>query len=302
MAEKQFIILEQRGVLTVAGEDRRSFLQGLISNDIAKVAADRAIYAALLTPQGKFLHDFFITEQGETLQLEAEAARLEDLRKRLSIYKLRSKVTIAIAGDLVVAAAIGDGALDALGLPAEPGAAKAWGGGVAYADPRLAAAGARLVLPRGTVADALTLAGFTPGLASDYDCLRAALGLPDGSRDLPVEKAILLENGFDELHGVDWKKGCYMGQELTARTKYRGLVRKRLMPVEIDGPAPDSGTPVMLGEAEAGEMRSSCGGVGLALLRLEHLEQAAAQGGVLTAGTAKLTPRQPDWMVLQKPS
>jgi folate-binding protein YgfZ len=115
--------------------------------------------------------------------------------------------------------------------------------------------------------------------------------VPDGSRDLPVEKAILLENGFDELHGIDWQKGCYMGQELTARTRYRGLVRKRLLPVEIDGPLPASGTPVMAGDKEAGEMRSGIDGLGLALLRLEHLDK-----GPLTAGGATLTPRKPDWV------
>ena len=119
------------------------------------------------------------------------------------------------------------------------------------------------------------------------------LGLPDGSRDMVVEKATLLESGFDELNGVDWDKGCYMGQELTARTKYRGLTKKRLMPVDIDGPVPPSGTPVMVDGKEAGEMRSARGGVGLALIRLEHLDKAA--GARFTAGEARITPRKPDW-------
>ena len=135
---------------------------------------------------------------------------------------------------------------------------------------------------------------LVPGSATAYDRLRVALGVPDGSRDLKVEKAILLENGFDELNGIDWDKGCYMGQELTARTRYRGLVRKRLMPVEIDGPAPDAGTPVMLGDKEAGEIVSTTDGLALAMLRLEYLDPPPAPGA-FTAGTARVTPRKPDW-------
>jgi folate-binding protein YgfZ len=128
------------------------------------------------------------------------------------------------------------------------------------------------------------------GSREDYDHLRISLGVPDGSRDLPVEKAILLENGFDELNAIDWDKGCYMGQELTARTRYRGLVRKRLMPVAIEGPAPEFGAPLLLGDKEAGEMRSASGDIGLALVRLEALGQ-----GALTSGASRLTPAKPDW-------
>ena len=136
-------------------------------------------------------------------------------------------------------------------------------------------------------------AGFAHGSVADYDRLRLSLGVPDGSRDLEVEKSILLENGFDELHGVDWDKGCFMGQELTARTKYRALIKKRLLPVTIDGPAPEPGTPVMANGKEAGVMRSVTEGLGLALLRLEYLE--GAEPADLTAGDARLTPRKPDW-------
>lgn len=119
--------------------------------------------------------------------------------------------------------------------------------------------------------------------------------MPDGSRDLPVEKAILLEAGFDELAGVDWQKGCYIGQELTARTKYRALIKKRLLPVEIDGPLPPPGTPVMLGEEEAGEIRSGRGRLALALLRLDMVEKAGTADRPLTAGAARITPHKPEW-------
>lgn len=287
MADKSFTRLGHRALLVVGGEDRRAFLQGLISNDTNKLSADRALFAAFLTAQGKFVQDLFLAERGDDFLIEAEADRIEDFRKKLSMYKLRSKVTIALAQDLSVFAAFGSGAAEAFGL-SEAGAAKAVGGGVVFVDPRLAQAGLRAFLP-----DASALAEFAEVAFETYDSHRIALGLPDGSRDLPVEKALLLENGFDELNGVDFQKGCYMGQELTARTKYRGLVRKRLMPVTIDGPAPQAGTPIMSGEVEAGEMRSSAGTMGLALIRLEQFKA----GGPFTCGNAVLKPSQPDWAI-----
>lgn len=298
MVERFCAVLEDRGVLEVAGAERNQFLQGLVSNDVTKAASDRALYAALLTAQGKYLHDFFIVAMGESLFLDGESARLADLKRRLGLYKLRSKVSLAEASDrYIVAAAFGDGAADALGLPAERGAAAPLAEGVAYVDPRLAKLGARLLLPRGAGAAPLAERGFRMSDAAGYDRLRLALGVPDGSRDLVLEKSILLESGFDELNGVDWQKGCYIGQELTARTKYRGLIKKRLFPVRIDGPAPPD-TEVTFGGKDAGEMRSSRDGLGLALLRLD----AVAAGQPLSAGRATLTPMQPDWMQVAQES
>ena len=295
MSEPRFTILESRAVLDVAGEDRVAFLQGLVSTDVATVSETKAIHTAFLTAQGKYLHDFFIAALGERFLLDCEAARAEDLKKRLSMYRLRSKVTIEARDDLAVAAAFGDGAAKALGLDGDAGAARALGDGVAFVDPRLAAAGARAILPGDTANAVLGAAGLAAGSVADYDRERLTLGLPDGSRDLVPEKSILLENGFDELNGVDWDKGCFLGQELTARTHYRGLVKKRLMPVEIDGPLPAPGTLVMLGEKEAGEMRSGTDGCGLALLRLDAVEKAAKSDDALTAGEARLTPKKPNW-------
>jgi hypothetical protein len=294
MAGLTYTILQRRGVLEIRGGDARTFLQGLISNDVTKVSEARALYSALLTPQGRFLHEFFVAALGDALLLDCEAERLDDLKRRLMLYKLRSKVEIAEARDrFLVAALMGEGAPAKLGVSQEPGAAKPFGGGAVFVDPRLLEAGCRAILPRAGGEDAIKSLGFTRAQPEDYERMRLALGLPDGSRDLEPEKAILLENGFDELHGIDWDKGCYMGQELTARTRYRGLVRKRLMPVGIEGPAPAPGTPVMLGNKEAGEMRTSLGNLGLAMIRLEALDEAG--GAALTAGEAKLTPRKPAW-------
>jgi folate-binding protein YgfZ len=278
-----FLLARDRALISVSGADRIAFLQGLVSNDVAKVSAGRALYAAFLTAQGKYLHDIFIAAIGERLLIECEAARRPDLVRRLSLYKLRSQVALSEENGLSVGLYFGEGALGALGLPETSGQARVEQSGVVFVDPRLAALGARAYLSGvGLPTETATTA--------DYDRLRISLGVPDGSRDLPVEKAILLENGFDELNAIDWDKGCYMGQELTARTRYRGLVRKRLMPVTIEGPAPAFGAPLLLGEKEAGEMRSANGELGLALIRLEALGQ-----GVLTSGTARLTPVKPGW-------
>jgi folate-binding protein YgfZ len=291
MSTVRFALLLEREILAVSGPDRRSFLQGLVSNDVEKLASGRAVYAALLTPQGKYLHDFIMVEVGEAIWLDAEAARLADLKRRLSMYRLRAKIEIAERPELGVVAVFGDGAFPALGLPDEPGAVRPWEGGIALVDPRLAELGGRVIIDRLHIAR-LSESGLTEADFAAYDRHRLALGVPDGSRDLVPEKSILLEAGFDELNGVDWQKGCYVGQELTARTKYRGLIKKRLFPVRIDGPAPEPGTMVSLDGKDAGEMRSARDGLGLALLRLE----AQAEQRPLVADAATLTPIHRDWM------
>jgi hypothetical protein len=292
--DRYYAELSGRGVLEVTGEDRVAFLQGLVTNDVSKVTAERAVFAALLTAQGRYLFDFFIFAMGEALYLETESARLSDLQRRLSIYKLRSKVTLAdVSSRFGVAVGFGTAAVAALDLASE-GAMKAFAGGVAYLDPRLLELGLRFALPRATGFAALDQAGFARVDEAAYDRLRLALGVPDGSRDLPIEKALLLESGFDELNAIDWQKGCYMGQELTARTKYRALIKKRLLPVEVDGALPAPGTRITLGGEEAGEIQSGLDGRALALLRLDAFE-ASEKGSPLVAGASRVKPAKPAW-------
>lgn len=293
MTDASFVLLDDRAVLSVSGADRRAFLQGLVSNDVERVGLKEARYAALLTAQGKYLHDFMMAELGESILLDAEAARLGDLERRLAIYRLRAKAMLEKRPDLAVAAAFGEDALERLGLPSEPGAARGFASGTVFVDPRLAALGARAILPRADARSALAAAGLAETGFDAYDRHRLALGVPDGSRDLAIEKSILLEAGFDELNGVDWNKGCYIGQELTARTKYRGLVKQRLVPVAIAGPAPAPGAAVLADGREVGEMRSSRDSRGLARLRLDALGNSG-----LSAGDAILTPVVPDWVRL----
>jgi hypothetical protein len=295
MPDASFVFLDDRGILAVSGPDRRAFLQGLVSNDVDKVGPAAARYAAFLTAQGKYLHDFMMVEAGESIWLDAEAARLGDLKRRLSMYRLRAKASLDERPDLCVAAVFGTDAPAALDLSREPGAARPLGSGAVFVDPRLASLGARAILPREEARALLTDAGLVEAEFDRYDRLRLSLGVPDGSRDLVLEKSILLEAGFDELNGVDWQKGCYIGQELTARTKYRGLVKKRLMPVRIEGPTPPPGTIVTTDGREIGEMRSSRDGLGLALLRIEPVRE----GKRLAAGEATLVPVRPAWMRLE---
>ncbi len=289
-----------RAIIAVAGEDRQAFLQGLVSNDTAKVSAGRAVYATLLTAQGRFLFDLFIAEQDGRYLVDCAGPRRGDLVKRLSLYRLRSKVTVSDAdADWCAAILFGDGAAAAAGLGEAAGSAAPFGGGVAYVDPRLPDLGVRLILPRATAP--ATLERFEAAQDAEgaaYHRLRIAFGVPDAARDLTPEKSILLENGFDELNAIDWQKGCYMGQELTARTRYRGLVRKRLLPVRIEGAPPAPGTPLMLDDREMAEMRgaSADGTIGLAMVRLEALAKDPAP--VFRAADAKLSPDIPGWMRL----
>jgi folate-binding protein YgfZ len=265
-------LLPERSVLQVSGADRVSFLQGLVSNDVAEAALGRAVWAALLTPQGKWLADFFILLDGERLLLDCEAGQAAMLAQKLTRFRLRAAVQVQPAALLVHAAWDGtpDAALQAPGLQAP--------------DPRLPGAGWRVLS-----------AEPLPVTASfqDWNAHRLMLGLPDGSQDMEAEKTTLLEAGFDELHGVSWTKGCYMGQELTARTKYRGLLKRRLAPVQVDGPLPAPGTPVLREGVEVGIMRSGQGSRGIALLRLDAMGDALACGGAL------LHPVRPAWMAVE---
>lgn len=287
------VALADRAVIALAGPDARDFLQGLVSNDVRRLAPGRALYAALLTPQGKYLFDFILYEQDGEILLEVEAARAGELLQKLLMYRLRARVTVADRSDaLAVATLLGPEVAARLGLPPERGAARPWRGGVVAIDPRLALLGARAVLPR----DALPGEAEWPRLPADaYERLRLSLGVPASSRDLVAQRSTLLESGFEELGGVSFDKGCFVGQELTARTKHRGLVRKRLLPVRIEGPCPAPGTPLLRDGHEAGEMRSSLGDRGMALVRLEL---AGAPGGLpeLEAGDSRIVPEWPPWL------
>lgn len=271
----QIAKLSARTIVAIRGEDRVSFLDALITNSLEKAAPGQPVYAAFLTPQGKYLFDFTVVPQEDTLLLDVEAARATDLVRRLSLYKLRAKATLTVEADLWRIYA-------AWGAPLAPTE-----GRILWTDPRHPVLGQRFIQSR----DAAQPADLAPEEA--YHAHRYALGIPEGSIDLPVDKALLVESGFDELHGVAWDKGCYIGQELTARTKYRGLVKRRLVPVSFEGAPPAPGTPLLMGDKDAGEMRGGIDNIGLALVRLEFL---TAEG--LSADGRIVRPAAPDWVRL----
>jgi folate-binding protein YgfZ len=254
--------------MAVEGDDRVAFLQGLVSNDIEAVRFGHAVWTALLTAQGKWLADFFVFAHADALWLDCEAEQIPMLIQRLSRYRLRMKASVRAEPALHVHVAW-DGRPDVDGIIAP--------------DPRLPDFAWRVLAPEPLAANA------TP---EDWDRYRLAAGLPDGSKDMESDRSVLLEAGFDELDGVSWSKGCYMGQELTARTKYRGLVKRRLVPVAVDGPMPPPGSPVLRDGIEVGTMRSGRDGIGLASVRLD------AMGAKLRCADATLAPAVPGWMRL----
>lgn len=291
----QMATLPDRGILEVSGADRIAFLQGLVSNDMRLVAPNRALFSALLTAQGKLLHDFFvIAGPGDVVWLEVASDRLADLHRRLRMYKLRSKVDLQPRDDLTVRALWGDGVETVLTLPDEPGAAVAWGGGVAFLDPRLASMGARVVTPDQEDTSRFETMGGKAVETSTYETHRHAQGVPDGVRDGVVEKSTLLELGYDDLNAISWDKGCYMGQELTARTRYRGLLKRRLLPVDVEGPLPEIGTPITRGDRTVGEIRTGSGSRAIAHLRLDAL--ASDDDPPLEAASRRVAVRTVPWL------
>jgi len=248
-----FVTLPGRGLIRIEGDDRVSFLQGLITNDLQKLSADRALYACLLTPQGKFLHDFFLIETDGALLIECEGgARTQDLMKRLSLYRLRAKIGLSAQESVPVHAVIGGEDLP------DPAPAAPF-----YADPRHPQMGWRLHGP--------APAGMEQRPFAAWDLHRIRLGVPDGSRDLEPERSSLLDYNMDRMNAISFTKGCYVGQELTARMKHRGLAKKHLHPVLIQDISLNSGDDILVNGHVAGLMRSACGGEGLALLKDDAL-------------------------------
>jgi hypothetical protein len=251
----RLIPLDNRVILAVGGPDRYTFLQHLITNDMTLLKTQPALYAALLTPQGRFLHDFIITEKDDTLRLEVERERLSDLYARLMMYKLRSAITIEDQSTAWQVMAFLGGIEE---LPQELHA-------YAYRDPRWPTLGLRLVVPY-----PITISASDP--FSVYDGYRLQLGIPDGSRDMLPEKAIPLECGLDKLQAISWTKGCYPGQELTARTRHVGVVRKGIFSAYFEGHPPLFGSKIYHQAQEVGEILSHCHPFGLCRLRFEAVE------------------------------
>ena len=260
--------LDDRGVIRVGGEDATGFLQGLLTNDVVGLGAREARYAALLSPQGKLLFDFLVVRAplADEFLLDCPAALAGDLVKRLGLYRLRARIVIADES--------ADHGIIAY-WNAEPENAP---GGVFYADPRAGALGHRAVLPRAK-AEAVGEAGV-----GEYEALRISLGVPKGGVDFAYGEAFPHDADMDLFHGLDFDKGCYVGQEVVSRMKHRGAARKRVVRVRLIGEAPPPGAAVTDGAIPVGVLGSSAGRQALALLRLDRVEEARAAGRALRAG------------------
>lgn len=296
--ESEAVRLPHRGVLEIGGPDARSFLQGLVTNDLGRLGPERAIWAALLTPQGRCLAEFALVQDGERILLETERTGLEPLARRLALYRLRAAVTIEDRSPAWTVCAIPDPrAATRFGLPIERGACRRLDEALVFLDPRLVELGLRALVPADGLAGFLERHGLRAADLALWERHRIALGVPEGAVDLPPEKALAVESGFLELDLVSLAKGCFVGQELTARMAHRGLVRRRLVPVRVEGPLPAPGTLVRRDGREVGELRGGWGDRALALLRLEALD-----GGPLEADGSWLTPESPHWFQIGEKS
>jgi folate-binding protein YgfZ len=292
------VALPDRKILAISGTDRVKFLQGLMTNDIRRLAPDRALYGGFLTGQGKLLCDAFVVQDGDRILIDIASAHAEGLVKRLVAFKLRAAVEIGeTVPALAVAAAWGIGATARLELDSAEGAV---GNGAlaeaqhAFVDPRIAALGARLIYSALVPIEAkLARIGFASVSPADYALHRLALGIAD-TAEIGGEVCYPLEANFEVLHGVDFKKGCYVGQELTARMKLKGELRKRILPVSGSAPLPGAGTAVTADGTALGALLAASGTQGLALLRLDRL--ASAKDDAIRAQDVQLTVHWPSWL------
>lgn len=282
----QVALLPDRGVVKVAGDDARGFLNGLVTNDMAKVAPGKPRFAALLTPQGKIIVDFIVAEatsnDGGGFFLDCPRALASALVEKLNFYKLRAKVICEDLSSVLGVMAIWDGTAESEY-------------GLNYPDPRLPALGLRIMLPPHLAEEAAAdLGGMLAG-ADAYEAHRIALGVPRGGLDFIYGDTFSHEADMDQLNGVDFGKGCYVGQEVVSRVEHRASARSRVVPIVYDEFAPSSGLPVMAGDRQIGTLGSTAKGHGLALMRLDRIGDALAAGATIEAGGIAIRAVKPAW-------
>src|SRR5262249_37883950 len=282
----QAALLPDRGVVKVVGDGARRFLNGLVTSDMDKVAPGKPRFTALLTPQGKIIVDFIVVEaqasDGGGFFLDCPRALAGTLVEKLNFYKLRAKV---VCEDLS----------DVLGVMA------VWGGtpdseyGLSYSDPRLPKLGSRVMLPPHLAGEAASDLDAKLADTEAYEAHRIALGIPRGGLDFAYGDTFSHEADMDQLNGVDCDKGCYVGQEVVSRVEHRASARSRVVPIAYDEFAPSSGLPIMAGDRQVGTLGSTAKGHGLALVRLDRVEDALAAGTQLQAGGITIRAVKPAW-------
>jgi folate-binding protein YgfZ len=285
MNQGQISELSRRGVVAVHGADAAIFLNDLVTSDMPD-APGNARFGALLTPQGKILFDFIVVRTADGFLFDMPRAATAAFAKRLGFYRLRAKVDIAdLSNEREVVAAWG---------AAEPPILD----GIVYRDPRLPELGFRAIVPEG----ADMAPDYSEARPDAYDAHRIALGIPEGGVDFIYGDAYPHDVDMDQLGGVDFKKGCYVGQEVVSRMQHRGTARRRFIIATSGSPLPPAGTPVTAASAAIGTMGSSSGGAGLALVRLDRAKAAMDGGTPITAGETRLTLSLPKWATLKWPA
>ena len=280
MSDSRIAVLQRRGVVAVGGPDAETFLNDLVTADISRAGPGQAVFAGLLTPQGKILFDFIVFRDGDRFLFDLPRDLASDFVKRLGFYKLRAKVTVNdVSADsqvLAVWAPEGVRPID----------------GVAAPDPRLAALGWRVIAPADQPP---VLNGFAPATEADYDTQRIALGIPEGGVDFAFGDAFPHDTDMDQLAGVDFAKGCYIGQEVVSRMEHRGTARRRFVMVRADGALAAAGAEVTAGGKPLGVLGSSGGGTALALIRLDRAKEAMDAATPILCSGATLTVSLPGW-------
>ena len=282
----QAALLPDRGVVKVVGDDARRFLNGLVTSDMTKVSPGHPRFAALLTPQGKIIADFIIAEapaeDGGGFFLDAPKALAGTLVEKLNFYKLRAKVICEDLSEVLGVMAVWNGPDDSEY-------------GLSYPDPRLPALGSRVMLPPHLAGEAVADLGATLDAAEAYEAHRIALAVPRGGLDFIYADTFPHEADMDQLNGVDFEKGCYVGQEVISRVEHRASARSRVVPIAYDEYAPSTGLPITAGDKHVGTLGSSAKGHGLALVRLDRIADALAAGTPLVAGGITIRTVKPAW-------
>jgi folate-binding protein YgfZ len=277
--------LPDRGVVKVSGVDARDFLNGLVTTDVTLLRPGLGRFGALLTPQGKITADFLITEapsgHGGGFLIDCPRALAQSLADKLGFYKLRAKVAVENLSDSLGVLAAWDG---------EPAIKP----DLAFADPRHAGLGWRILVPQELAQKAADLIGAEMVDSSAYDAHRIAAGVPRGGLDFTYSNAFPHETNMDRLHGVDFDKGCYVGQEVVSRMQHRGTARTRTIRIVLEGASPEPGAVVLAGDKPLGTMGSSANGAGLVLIRIDRAADALDAGTPMTAGGVTIRLAEPD--------
>ncbi|MTI42288.1 hypothetical protein JM93_02260 [Roseibium hamelinense] len=286
-----FTPLENRGLLRISGDPAHDFLQNLVTTDLSIVDKNGAAFSGLLTPQGKIQFDFFIVKSGESYLIEVDRTVLQDLKKRLTFYRLRTKVEIDVAEQAVFA--VWDSEIFHLD------------GALVFRDPRLDELGYRVIGQKETVSSGLQTVGGTSATFENYQLHRLKLGVPESSTDFSLSDIFPHDADMDALQGVSFSKGCYVGQEIVSRMQHRGTARKRFVKLRSKAELPEAGSDVMADGKSVGHIGSHVKdgdtSISVALLRLDKVRAALDKGATITCGEAPVEVDLPAWATFDWP-